>query len=73
MTYATITLTLHGKEISFTIAGEKNLQIELLHAVFKELPDFKETCTEALLLFDTEAGGQSMDLQSAPAEKEAQP
>lgn len=58
---------------SFTIIGSHEDLIPLLHQIFRASPEFKTTVTEALLTFDTEAGGQTMNLKSAPAGKEEQP
>ncbi len=44
-----------------------------IHQAFRKFPKLKEAFTEALLTFDTEAGGQTMNLQAAPAGKEEQP
>jgi hypothetical protein len=58
---------------SFTIIGNPEDLIPLLHQIFRVSPEFKATVTESLLTFDTEAGGQTMNLKSAPAGKEEQP
>ena len=58
---------------SFTIIGSHEDLIPLFHQIFRASPEFKETVTEALLTFDTEAGGQTMNLETAAAEKEEQP
>ncbi len=44
-----------------------------LHSLFRMYPRLHSLLTEALLTFDTEAGGKTMDLQAAPAGKEEQP
>lgn len=49
---------------SFTIIGEHNDLIPLLHQIFRASTEFKSTVTEALLTFDTEAGGQTMNLET---------
>ncbi len=41
-----------------------------LHQAFKKYPRLKNALTEALLTFDTEAGGKTMNLAAAAAEKE---
>jgi len=61
-----------GLYVRFTSGSKKN-QIALLHKTFRSDPEFKELCTEALLTFDTEAGGQTMNLEAADVEKEEQP
>lgn len=55
---------------SFTIIGNPENLIPLFHKIFRFSPEFKSTVTEALLTFDTEAGGQTMDLKSEAAVKE---
>lgn len=57
---------------SFMIRGSREELIPLLHRIFRFSQEFKETCTEALLTFDTEAGGKTMNLLSAQAGKEEQ-
>ena len=58
---------------SFTIIGKGQDLIPLLHQIFRVSPEFKASATEALLTFDTEAGGKTMNLESADAGKEYQP
>lgn len=47
-------------------AGHQLAFTQIMHDEWRNYPDFHRICTEALLTFDTEAGGQSMNL-SAPA------
>ena len=51
----------------------QNAMQPTLHACFKKYPKLKQAFTEALLTFDTEAGGQTMNLETATAEEEEQP
>lgn len=44
-----------------------------LHAIFRQYKRLHRLLTESLLTFDTEAGGQTMNLEAAPAGKEEQP
>lgn len=44
-----------------------------LHALFRQYPRLHRLLTESLLTFDTEAGGQTMNLEAASAGKEEQP
>lgn len=47
----------------------------MLHRAFRQFPAFRRICTEALLTFDTEAGGTPIDTTTPAAEpeKEEQP
>lgn len=40
--------------------------VKALHLAWRESPNFHRICTESLLIFDTEAGGTTMNL-STPA------
>ena len=73
MNYATIQITQIGLDDGACIIGNEKSLIALLHKAFREAPDFKAICTSALLTFDTEAGGETMNLEAATAEKEEQP
>jgi len=73
MNASVINLNQIGSEYGATIIGDNELLISLLHRTFLEAPEFKDVCTEALLTFDTEAGGQTMNLEAAAAGKEEQP
>ncbi len=66
--------------------GEDDIQIMLgmlllndpnpipkLHALFRYYKRLHSLLTESMLTFDTEAGGQTMNLEAASAEKEEQP
>lgn len=50
---------LHKKE-------QQEALTKALHLAWRESPNFHRICTEALLTFDTEAGGETMNL-STPA------
>lgn len=73
MDASVINLNQIGSEYGATIIGDNELLIALLHRTFLEAPEFKEVCTEALLTFDTEDGGKTMNLEAADVEKEEQP
>ena len=47
--------------------------IPKLHSLFRQYPNMHKMLTECLLTFDTENGGQTMNLKSDPAGKEEQP
>ena len=47
--------------------------IQKLHSLMRQYPNLQRMLTESLLTFDTENGGQTMNLKSAPAGKEEQP
>jgi hypothetical protein len=51
---------------------EQPNRITNLHAIFRDYPSLKRLLTEALLTFDTEAGGETMNLETATAEEEEQ-
>jgi len=44
-----------------------------IHGLFRNYPRLHRLLTEALLTFDNEAGGETMNIKTAPAEKEEQP
>lgn len=73
MNNATIQLTQIGLDDGACILGDDESLTVLLHRAFRDVPEFKRICTEALLTFDTENGGQTMNLEAASAEKEEQP
>lgn len=47
---------------TLALIGEPAL-VAALHAAFKKYPHLKKVFTEALLTFDTEDGGKTMDLK----------
>ena len=57
----------------FSMIADKDLLMKLFHRAFRENPEFKDACTEALLTFDTEAGGETMNLEAEESGKEEQP
>jgi hypothetical protein len=47
--------------------------IPILHNLFRQYPSLRNVLTEALLTFDTEAGGETMNLEAEESGKEEQP
>lgn len=59
-----------AKMIAWILLSDKKAVVPFLHELFRAYPNVKSRITESLLTFDTEAGGTTMQLEAAPAEKE---
>ena len=59
-----------AKMIAWILLSNEEAILPFLHELFKNYPKVKSRITEALLTFDTEAGGTTMQLEAAPAGKE---